>query len=69
MLVYGHPPKPLSETLPNGSQMTPKAAAIQVDKSRTKKWRSPCQPTLRNPVNRVSETLPRFSDQARYGPG
>jgi len=57
MLVYGHPPNPLSETLPNDSQMTPKAAAIQVDKSPDQEKeitlstdsQKPCQPSVRNP--------------------
>jgi len=55
VLVDGHPPNPLSETLPNDSQMTPKAADVQIDESPGANTTSHSQPTRRHPRKRLAK--------------
>jgi hypothetical protein len=57
LLIVGHPPKPLPETLPNSSQAGGGQREIQFDKSPDQEdqitlsteCHKPCQPSVRNP--------------------
>lgn len=64
--TVGHPPTPLPETLSNSSHAGGGQREIQFDKSPDQEDQITLSTECRNPVNRLSETLPYISDQARY---